>query len=121
MCIFRALHELNHLEATASEPVSKLQLGEESSDVTKVIRYQLSSQQQYPTAEEERGQASSTDLPTLGRQSDYLSHNGPGCYVRPQTKSNKKLIKNALCYVCLAGQANLPLKQRALAVRQLLI
>lgn len=111
----RALRELNHPEATASGPVSKLQLGDESGDVTRIIHYQLSQQQQ-PTAEEERVQASSTDLPTLSRQSDYLSHNGPGCYVRPQAKSNKKLIKNALCYVCLAGQANLPLKQRALAV-----
>ena len=35
-----------------------------------------------------------------------------------QNKSNKKLIRNALCFVCLAGEANITLKQKALAVSQ---
>ena len=46
----------------------------------------------------------------------YLSHNGPECYTRPKTKSNKKIIRNAVCHVCLAGEANVSAKQRALAV-----
>ncbi len=37
------------------------------------------------------------------------------------TKSNKKLIRNALCYVCLAGEANIVIKQKALAVRVITI
>lgn len=45
-----------------------------------------------------------------------LGHNGPNCYVKPPAKSNKKLIRNALCSVCLAGNVNLSAKQRALAV-----
>ena len=44
------------------------------------------------------------------------NHVGPECYVRPPVKTNKKLIRNALCYVCLAGEANISTKQRALAV-----
>ena len=32
------------------------------------------------------------------------------------SKTNKKLIRNALCYVCLAGEVNITLKQKALAV-----
>ena len=31
-------------------------------------------------------------------------------------KSNKKLIRNALCFVCLAGEANIIMKQVALLV-----
>ena len=54
--------------------------------------------------------------PLSDKPSEFLSHNGPGLYVPPPAKSNKKLIKNAISYVCLAGDANLTLKQRALAV-----
>ena len=43
---------------------------------------------------------------------------GPECYVRPHVVTNKKLIRNALIFVCLAGEANITTKQRALAVRQ---
>ena len=46
------------------------------------------------------------------------TYRGPECYVRPQTKSNRKIIKNAICYVCLAGEANLSIRQRALAVSE---
>lgn len=45
---------------------------------------------------------------------DFLTHDGPQCYIQPQLKSNKKLIKNALCHVCLAGEVNVTIKQRAL-------
>ena len=45
-----------------------------------------------------------------------LSTSGPQCYVQPQLKSNKKLIKNALCHACLAGEVNVSIKQRALTV-----
>lgn len=54
--------------------------------------------------------------PAHSRQSHYMNYNGPDVYVKPQSKSNKKIIKNALCHVCLAGEVNLSLKQRALAV-----
>ena len=60
--------------------------------------------------------ATPTPTPTHSRLSEYLNHNGPECYVKPQVKSNKKIIKNALCYVCLAGEVNVSLKQRAIAV-----
>ena len=50
---------------------------------------------------------------THGKLTNYR---GPECYIKPQTKSNRKIIKNAICYVCLAGEANLSLRQRALAV-----
>ena len=59
---------------------------------------------------------SPTPTPAHSRQSQYLNYNGPDVYVKPQSKSNKKIIKNALCHVCLAGEVNLSLKQRALAV-----
>lgn len=59
---------------------------------------------------------SPTLTPAHSRQSQYLNYNGPDVYVKPQSKSNKKIIKNALCHVCLAGEVNLSLKQRALAV-----
>ena len=48
--------------------------------------------------------------------SRLTNYRGPECYIKPQTKSNRKIIKNAICYVCLAGEANLSLRQRALAV-----
>lgn len=48
--------------------------------------------------------------------SRLTEYKGPDCYIKPQTKTNKNLIKNALRHVCLAGEANLSLKQRALAV-----
>jgi len=51
-----------------------------------------------------------------GAAAGFLSHDGPECYIKPQAKSNKRLIKNALCHVCLAGEANMTVKQRALAV-----
>ena len=38
--------------------------------------------------------------------------------MRPHVVTNKKLIRNALIFVCLAGEANITTKQRALAVRQ---
>lgn len=52
---------------------------------------------------------------------DTLPHNGPNLYVPPPVKSNKKLIKNAISYVCLAGDANLPVKQQALSVSSYII
>ena len=48
----------------------------------------------------------------------FTSLTGPECYVRPHVVTNKKLIRNALIFVCLAGEANITTKQRALAVRQ---
>ena len=60
--------------------------------------------------------ARTTSEASTSRQSDYLIHNGPECYIKPQIKSNKKIIKNALCHVCLAGEVNLTIKQRALEV-----
>ena len=54
--------------------------------------------------------------PAISTSSKLTEYKGPECYVKPQTKSNKKIIKNALCYVCLAGEVNLSLKQRAIAV-----
>ena len=62
------------------------------------------------------GSLTPTPTPSHTRLSEYLNHNGPECYVKPQSKSNKKIIKNALCHVCLAGEVNVSLKQRALAV-----
>ena len=53
---------------------------------------------------------------TAPPRGDFLTHNGPECYVRPQAKSNRKIISNAICHVCLAGEVNMSLKQRALAV-----
>ena len=52
----------------------------------------------------------------VATQSDFLDHDGPECYVRPKIKSNRKIIKNAISYVCLAGEVNMSLKQRALDV-----
>ncbi|CAI8014776.1 Patronin [Geodia barretti] len=46
--------------------------------------------------------------------SSFITHNGPECYVKPPAKSNRQLIKNAICHVCLAGDVNLSSKQRAL-------
>lgn len=48
--------------------------------------------------------------------SPFIIHNGPDCYVKPTAKSNRKLIRNALSHVCLAGDVNLPVQQRALTV-----
>lgn len=59
--------------------------------------------------------------PTPAHSRQYLNYNGPDLYVKPQSKSNKKIIKNALCHVCLAGEVNLSLKQRALAVSTLFL
>ncbi len=47
---------------------------------------------------------------------DIITHTGPDLYIAPRAKSNKKLIKNAISYVCLAGEPNVSAKQRALAV-----
>ncbi len=44
------------------------------------------------------------------------SYSGPVCYVKPKTKSNIKIIRNAICAVCLAGEVNLLLKQKTLYV-----
>ena len=62
--------------------------------------------------------ASGATLPSQSQRATthFLGHNGPECYVKPAGKSNRKLIRNALCYVCLAGDVNLTAKQRALAV-----
>jgi hypothetical protein len=46
----------------------------------------------------------------------FISHNGPMCYVKPFAKSNRKLIRNAICHVCLAGDVDLPAKKLALSV-----
>ena len=43
-------------------------------------------------------------------------YKGPECYIKPKSKSNLKIIKNAICSVCLAGEVNLSLKQKTLAV-----
>ncbi len=45
-----------------------------------------------------------------------VTHNGPQLYIAPRAKSNKKLIKNAISFVCLAGEPNLSAKQSALVV-----
>ena len=57
--------------------------------------------------------ASPTPTPAHSRTSMY---NGPNSYIKPQSRSNKKIIKNALCHVCLAGEVNASLKKQALAV-----
>ena len=59
---------------------------------------------------------SPSDLQQRAMAADFLSHNGPECYVKPQAKSNRRIIRNALCHVCLAGEVNMTVKQRALAV-----
>ena len=48
--------------------------------------------------------------------SPFIVHDGPECYVRPSAKSNRKLIRNALCHVCLAGEVNFSAKELALKV-----
>lgn len=48
--------------------------------------------------------------------SSFIMHNGPDCYVKPSSKSNRQLIRNAICHVCLAGDVNLSTKQQALRV-----
>lgn len=50
------------------------------------------------------------------RSSPFLTHNGPNCYVKPSAKSNRKIIRNALCHVCLAGDVNLSAKKLAISV-----
>lgn len=49
----------------------------------------------------------------------FISHmySGPDCYIKPKGKSNLKIIRNAICSVCLAGEVNTPLKLKTLAVR----
>lgn len=59
---------------------------------------------------------SPSDLQQRTTAADFLTHNGPECYIKPQTKSNRRIIRNALCHVCLAGEVNMTVKQRALAV-----
>ena len=44
-------------------------------------------------------------------------YSGPECYVKPKAKSNLKIIRNAICAVCLAGEVNLSMKQKTLYVR----
>ena len=50
-----------------------------------------------------------------GSVSEYK---GPECYIKPKSKSNLKIIRNAICSVCLAGEVNMSLKQKTLAVSQ---
>ena len=38
--------------------------------------------------------------------------------LKPHLKSNTRLIKNALCHICLAGDANIISKKKALNVRE---
>ena len=59
---------------------------------------------------------SPSDLQQRATAADFLTHNGPECYIKPQAKSNRRIIRNALCHVCLAGEVNMTVKQRALAV-----
>ena len=49
--------------------------------------------------------------------SPFILHNGPECYVKPSAKSNRKIIRNALCHVCLAGDVNASTKLLALKVK----
>ena len=58
---------------------------------------------------------SSASLPSSAYYA-RLSHNGPERNLKPAAKSNRKLIKNALCHVCLAGEVNLATKHNALSV-----
>ena len=41
---------------------------------------------------------------------------GPQCYVKPSGKSNRKIIVNAISYVCLSGTVNQDQKEKCLQV-----
>lgn len=41
---------------------------------------------------------------------------GPQCYVKPSGKSNRKIIVNAISYVCLSGTVNQEQKEKCLQV-----
>ena len=57
--------------------------------------------------------SSNTHTP-FSEPTPFITHTGPNCYVKPSAKSNCN--RNALCHVCLAGDVNVPAKQRALSV-----
>lgn len=77
------------------------------------IHFQLSHQQEDrrpPTQEEKALQQQ------LLAASLIHAYSGPQCYVKPKAKSNVKIVRNAICAVCLAGEVNMSLKQKTLAV-----
>ena len=80
------------------------------------IRFQLSAQHS-PQGESQQpaAQGATAELPVLEPAAVHV-YSGPGCYVKPKGKTNLKIIRNALCAVCLAGEVNLTLKQKTLYV-----
>ena len=87
------------------------------------IRFQFSNQHVVEQQVEGSTTASSVqgDLPAAGSglllEGGHLSeYRGPECYIKPKSKSNLKIIRNAICSVCLAGEVNMSLKEKTLAV-----
>ncbi|XP_048590718.1 uncharacterized protein LOC5518363 isoform X4 [Nematostella vectensis] len=52
--------------------------------------------------------------PAQDDHSAFAEFSGPQCYVKPSGKSNRKLIVNAISYVCLSGTVNKDAKERCL-------
>ena len=84
------------------------------------IHFQFSGHAQSQNQGQDQGQEQSQQQAASVAVSETLStvhlYNGPDCYVQPKGKSNLKIIKNAVCSVCLAGDVNLTLKQKTLYV-----
>ena len=80
------------------------------------LHFKLSSQLNERHHHSSKDSSTSPQLMGAAAAADFLTHDGPECYVKPLAKSNKRLVRNALCHVCLAGEANMTVKQRALAV-----
>lgn len=89
-----------------------------------IIHFQLSThlqdEEMQPEQQAERLEETATLPPPtrdlLPGPPAYL-YNGPECYIKPKSKSNLQIIRNAICAVCLAGAVNMSLKQKILVVR----
>lgn len=90
------------------------------------IHFQLSSHalgpaETVPISDQQMGWQDPAVVQTTGMEASASAtvhvYSGPECYVKPKAKSNLKIVRNAICAVCLAGEVNLSMKQKILYVR----